>query len=751
MRARITFGSKSEVRGVAEQSATPSASGTRRTAPPLAGPLAQLPQRRSEQARASIDSGKPENKRARADQSSPVSTGDAPLKRPRTGTLAGPLQGSRQSVTAAMVYTILLNRARNVRPADIVRAHSIALSTVNMWVSEKRWRSDNLVGRLAKLPDYETYRTSLDELAKQLVLTADDLPPPAKPRQKMDAAKLKTALELLIDKQAIRGAGYGKGPNVLEMVGDEVGCQIWHWLKADGGLRKPEGAVARLAGYDDLKDDLRDLFRRMGHVETAQRLPQTGENSVIRVSTRLLADALSMLAADRAKPLREIGAALRVETSLLANYIGREDGKLRDVSGVQKLPDYGENREALAGALSLLGHTAQADNLPLAPVDAVGFLKTLRTSLVQFATAIAAMRSNPTLSTHEAANGAGLPPAALSAVVGPDGVMRERAKIHALLKGLKPYLVPGIDEQLDRLEAGAEGHPLASASAPLMATIEFPARGSIPAKVFVVRSTTRDPGSGTLNRLQNIYADNPELVRAPRSFDSERPRQVLRWLSTVLRKAFPLSREIQCYYDVKGKEILVSSNVTSVNQQLASILPRGGLLEIIEGRCDVAHVRDSREARHLEKLIVSLSADPVPVRPRLLDDVLMAMKRAKFHVPQQNFNERGKHVHLHAERRIKEELQRNRGARVDSRLLAGTMRPCGSCADDLKLDDAERRGPFWLSQPAGAFVDVPRIIERNQARAIGTYVTQTRAGKITTDYDTDSDTDVDTEAVPPRR
>lgn len=111
--------------------------------------------------------------------------------------------------------------------------------------------------------------------------------------------------------------------------------------------------------------------------------------------------------------------------------------------------------------------------------------------------------------------------------------------------------------------------------------------------------------------------------------------------------------------------------------------------------------------------------------------------------PKGKFNERGSTIKLHAERRIQHYVRETFGELLDRRLLAGTMRPCGTCADELGLDDGERRGPFWLSRAGQAFADTPRIIERNIASGVGTFVTKTREGRVTTDHDTDSDSDLD--------
>ena len=128
-----------------------------------------------------------------------------------------------------------------------------------------------------------------------------------------------------------------------------------------------------------------------------------------------------------------------------------------------------------------------------------------------------------------------------------------------------------------------------------------------------------------------------------------------------------------------------------------------------------------------------------------------AIAAGRFHVPRASFNERGSTVDLHAERRIQHYLRAAFDESLDRRLLAGTMRPCGNCAHELDPNGEERRGPFWLSRPAQAFSDTRRIIARNIEKSVGTYVTKTREGRVTTDYDTDSDSEVEsTSAQMPR-
>jgi len=187
----------------------------------------------------------------------------------------------------------------------------------------------------------------------------------------------------------------------------------------------------------------------------------------------------------------------------------------------------------------------------------------------------------------------------------------------------------------------------------------------------------------------------------------------------------------------------VASNVSVTNQELAAKLEQGGLTPIIEDLCERGSKKGSREARHLEKLLNALLAAPGNVGPDALRDVLVAMSHGRFRVTHQTFKANGDAIHLHAERRIKYELERTAAGPLERGFLAGTMRPCGTCAEDLELADTEHRGPFWRSAAAQALVDTPSAIARNLRSGIGTYVTKTRAGKLTVNYDTESDSDIE--------
>src|SRR5690349_4321863 len=109
--------------------------------------------------------------------------------------------------------------------------------------------------------------------------------------------------------------------------------------------------------------------------------------------------------------------------------------------------------------------------------------------------------------------------------------------------------------------------------------------------------------------------------------------------------------------------------------------------------------------------------------------------------PSQSFRVQGNSVNLHAERRLNHWSRETHGGPVDPARLAGTMRPCGTCADDLGLDDKASRGPFWMTNAAQVLIDTEAAVLRHVDRSIGTSVTLTREKRLTVDVNTDSESD----------
>lgn len=669
-----------------------------------------------------------------------------------TRALAKPAKGSRQNTTADMVCRILLERSRGSSTSQIASAVSVPDGTVGRWINAKRWQTGEVQSTLANMPDYAQHRDAIDALVKSMGLTSEDLPPPPeKSRGQMTADLLKRALELMLAKQGEGLVGRGRTPGILSAVAGVLGIDrkmLIGWLNADGRPAKPLDAIARLPGYEQARGDLQALFARHGQQAVADSLRAPGDDTLHKMTAELLVDILRRIKkVDRAGSSTAIAGALGVQPSLVRQYVVLDDASLRSPDLVRKMPDYAQYREPLAAALAALGNHEQARGLPLPLVDAEALLNALRDGLPRFVAAMKAMQANPKLSPHDAAKEASLLPEALTAVIGAGGVLRERSDVHETLSRLGSHLMPGIDEELARLRAAASGKAPVAAAPREMARFELPARGTIPGRVFIVRPSTGDPGPKAKNRLEKIYANNADLVRLPRSYETERPRQMLRWLSTVLADRFPDAGEVQCYYHAPTRQVVVASNHNEVNTKLAAFLAEGGAHQLIDA---TESQSGDRNSRHSAKLGITLAAAPprtVKNGNALPEQVRAAIAEARFHVPLASVSERGKTVRLHAERRIQNYVRETFGESVDRRLLAGTMRPCGTCADELGLRDDERRGPFWLSKAAQALSDTPRIIERNIAKGIGTYVTKTRKGRVTADHDTDSDSDVeDTEA-----
>ncbi len=664
-------------------------------------------------------------------------------------TLAGAPKGSRQNTTAAAVYQILLERSKRGSTSTIARAVKVPEGTVGRWINEKRWQSGELLSTLTKMQDYAEHRDAIDALAKDMGLTSEDLPPPAaKQRGQMSSDLLKAALELMRAKQGENLVGRGRTPGMLSAVAGPLNLDrrtLGAWLTPTGAPAKPLDALARLPGYEQVRGDLQRLFSALGHREVADSLPLPGDsNATHKMTAALLVEALQKIKTDGGGSSAVIGAALGVQRTLIRQYIVLEDVSLRSPQLVRNLPDYAQHRDAIAVALAALGHEQQARDLPLPFVDAERFLNVLRNDMPRVVDAIKRMQSNPTLSPRDAAQAANVLPEAFTAVVDANGALRQRRDVYDALSTFGSHLMPGIDEELARLRATVSGKAPVAAAPREMARFELPAHGSIPGKVFIVRPSTGDPGPKAKNRLEKIYANNADLVRLPRSYETERPRQMLRWLSTVIKDRFPTAREIQCYFHAGSGQIVVASNTNEANAELEEFFATGGAEELAEHAEASSGAREARHAGKLRKSLANadtLTAGNSGAMPQ--DKVRAAIAAGRFRVPRTSFNERGSTIKLHAERRIQHYVRETFGELLDRRLLAGTMRPCGTCADELGLDDGERRGPFWLSRAGQAFADTPRIIERNIASGVGTFVTKTREGRVTTDHDTDSDSDLD--------
>jgi hypothetical protein len=177
------------------------------------------------------------------------------------------------------------------------------------------------------------------------------------------------------------------------------------------------------------------------------------------------------------------------------------------------------------------------------------------------------------------------------------------------------------------------------------------------------------------------------LVRGPRSFDGDRERQVLRWVSTCMLRMFPGGIEIQCYFDAGSGTVYISANTAAAigSLQAAYDAHSGDMIAAIRAGLDAALTLTSRESRHFDKLDDRAEGSPYPEQ----DAVFAALRSGNVVVVDDGAEG------LHAERRIGQ-----RFGTLDPHMLAGVKRPCMHCAVALGLLGQSYPGPAWLSMAA---------------------------------------------------
>lgn len=250
--------------------------------------------------------------------------------------------------------------------------------------------------------------------------------------------------------------------------------------------------------------------------------------------------------------------------------------------------------------------------------------------------------------------------------------------------------------------------------------------------------------------LDWAYANSEDLIRPPRSYEGDRERQALRWLSTVLLRAYPGGREVQSSYDPEGGKIWISSNSRGTNRAIRMMLGKGGLQgklqEQVQPQAQTlkSYPKDrwARHALRLHRVLNDQSARHPDMEP-----VLKAMAENKFRVPSEKFHvgDVARQLDLHAERRIQLAFESETGTTMDPAKVVGTKRACGTCAEVLRFPDTERRGPFWRSSAARAFVDMTSVVDACLEKGIPTYVSRGRDEKLNLYV---SDSDSDTELTP---
>ncbi|TKD12289.1 hypothetical protein [Polyangium fumosum] len=250
------------------------------------------------------------------------------------------------------------------------------------------------------------------------------------------------------------------------------------------------------------------------------------------------------------------------------------------------------------------------------------------------------------------------------------------------------------------------------------------------------------------SKLHKLYWDDKH-VRSERSFSPDRPKQVLRWLSTLLFAKYRKGEEIQSYYNTKTKTVVVSSNNNSVNAAIFRDIKNKTVLKI-----NSSDLKTERQKRHVGKLLNKLEELYAPkkklkddemndvlkaIKDDEMNDVLKAIKKFEFEIPDPVEASRDG---LHAERRIMAHVKGKDN--LDMRYLGGVKRPCAVCTIALGLLGTARSGPLWPSQSALRGYSRDEIIKHfeENGKAPVTYVTlEKTTKKPTMKHDTDSDSD----------
>jgi hypothetical protein len=543
-----------------------------------------------------------------------------------------------------------------------------------------------------------------------------------KPRPQ--ATKLKHALEMKQVLELMLENRNSKRPLLdgVEAKTKLSGSSLRSWFEPDGSLsgKRTHRSFMRLNGYFELTQDLHVLFNKLGQSEIAGGLPQPMSADQVAQALRALFNNPAIVTA---APLANI---VKANAKVVEKTIDARTGSLliSNTALLQKR-DYAAHRSAIEAALKALGHRPK---LPEPETPAETFMRDLEGSLRRVEAAADAMRRER-LPSAQAAQREGVSPELVDMVVGPGGAVRDAQEIADRLPGFKAKQRPELDELIAQLRSQAPS---------AMSRVHIRRIKKTAAKLFIVGSGHAASGTREAKTLAKVFAHSPELVRSARSFKAERPRQALRWLSTVLRSRFENAVEITSYHDRQRGEIWVSSNKREVNEKIQAFLSGAGLKKRLAKPAKLDHA--SRHGRHEAKLRTML-ADP-SARPDARE-VLEVMSEGRFRVPVESFHHDGHELDYHAQRRIKAAFTRETGEALDLAAIGGTMRPCGTCADVLGFPDEARRGPFWQSRSARAFTDMDAVVDRNIARSIGSYVTKMKDAQLSVHYDTESDSEVD--------
>ncbi|MEU8588795.1 DUF4157 domain-containing protein [Streptomyces sp. NPDC048664] len=247
-----------------------------------------------------------------------------------------------------------------------------------------------------------------------------------------------------------------------------------------------------------------------------------------------------------------------------------------------------------------------------------------------------------------------------------------------------------------------------------------------------------------------IYSGSANVV-GKRSYEGERTKQVLRWISTAVFRSLNAAghrpEEVQAAMSreegteqgqdqgseqdvtMEGMEqtlrLYVSSNKTRTNNIIRGEAGDGAASAYVSGLLETMVPDSAREKRHKKKLAALLAQEAGQV-PNDFWDVVQALAGPMV-VPTPTTD--GKH----AERTIMGAAPQGS---IDRDEVAGVKRPCVSCFMDLYQGTTRHPGPYWPSNAAN--VDVPDYSvagARGLARKIHDAITAAGGTFVTLDCD----------------
>jgi hypothetical protein len=609
----------------------------------------------------------------------------------------------------------------------------------------------------------EISKRLLASVAPQRVL-ADDLARPVE-RQVTSAKAMRRSLEGMLANQRA-----GK-TDLLAGLDHEAELRTWFQHDGSPAAGRTGGSFALLHGFARNRAPLVSLLTQLGQKGLVEGLPPP-------MTAELMAKLLKARADHPQAANDELMQLTGVTANVYHDYLNLSTGALHTDTRVRHLRGYDQHWAEIRDALYQLGHTKQAAQLRGPSSDpAEQLVNAIENEMYALQAALHAMRVQG-LPRRRAARSAGLSnPAILRMLVDREGQVRNLQFIASRLPRGTPRHAGDTPPRAGDIQPrpgdasplrgdGAPGSPRPSDSSPLLGSrlaaavqrlaeladrdLVVKATKGRGRKLFIVGlGATRPGGSAQASGLRRMYGGNLDLVRAPRSFESERPRQTLRWLSTALKRWFPGSIEIQAYHDPVKNEIWVASNVDEVNARLRAFLASGGLVDKLAGfdsRGTATRMAKDRDHRHLSKLKHTLD-DPSLLANDAARAVLKAMAAGRFRVPlPHDLPKEGRRgINLHAERRIRNALLAETGKAPDRFDVTGTRRPCGICAKDLQLPPSARRGPIWQSASSRAGYDPAAVADEYAKAGIPTFITEARDGHWTVNQDTDSEAESDLE------